>query len=215
MVRCRFGYLEDRTAVQSGIEPLQTTIQSGLDPSRSDDPKRRQAAALHKTKAPNSPGTLSDRGKLARWAWSLAWLAYLVHVVFAMKFAHHWSHAEAIQHTQERSGFGAGIWFSHFFTLLWTLDVGWWWLWPVAYARRSPWVDRLLHAYMVFIIFCGTVVYETGFVRWAGVVMFVVLGGALAYRSQALWRAPGRNPDVCSHRHTSGSRPDARRSEHL
>jgi hypothetical protein len=127
-------------------------------------------------------------GGLARWAWSLAWLAYLVHLVFAMKFAHHWSHADAVQHTEERSGFGAGIYVSHFFTLVWTCDVGWWWLWPGAYARRSPWVDRLLHAFMAFIIFCGTVVYETGFIRWAGAAIFTLLGGAAAYRVLAVRR---------------------------
>jgi len=125
---------------------------------------------------------------LARDAWSLAWLAYLVHLVFAMKFAHHWSHAEAVRHTQERSGFGAGIWFSHFFTLVWTLDVGWWWLSPVSYARRPAWISWPLHAYMAFIIFCGTVVYETGFIRWAGVVMFALLSAAVLYRVLA-----GRN----------------------
>ena len=125
----------------------------------------------------------STRGGWARWAWSLALVAYLVHVLLAIKYAHHWSHADAIRHTRERSGFGEGIYVSHFFTLVWSLDVGWWWLWPADYARRSPWVDRLLHVFMAFIIFCGTVVYETGFIRWAGVMMFVLLGGAFAYRS--------------------------------
>lgn len=121
-----------------------------------------------------------SRGKLARWAWSLAWLAYVVHVVFALKFAHHWSHAEAVRHTRERSGFGEGIYVSHLFTLLWALDVGWWWLWPADYARRSPWLDRLLHTFLAFVIFCGTVVYETGFIRWAGVVLGALLGVAFA-----------------------------------
>jgi len=34
----------------------------------------------------------------------------------------------------------------------------------------------MLHAFMVFIIFNGTVVYETGFVRWAGVALLTILG---------------------------------------
>ena len=124
----------------------------------------------------------SERGGLARWAWSLALVAYLVHVLLAIKYAHHWSHAEAIRHTRERSGFGEGIYVSHFFTLVWTLDVVWWWLQPTSYMRRSPWVGRVLHVFMAFIIFCGTVVYETGFIRWAGVVLFVLLGTAFVYR---------------------------------
>jgi Ca2+/Na+ antiporter len=133
----------------------------------------------------------SERGGLARWAWSLALVAYVVHVLLAIKYAHHWSHADAIRHTQERSGFGAGIYVSHFFTVVWTLDVGWWWLRPTDYARRSPWFGWVLHAFMAFIVFCGMVVYETGFIRWAGVVMFVFLGGALAYRVFGERRASG------------------------
>jgi hypothetical protein len=102
-----------------------------------------------------------------------------------MKFAHHWSHAHAVQHTQERSGFGEGIYVSHFFSLVWTLDVLWWWLAPAGYARRSPWLDRPLHAFMAFIIFNGTVVFESGLIRWAGAGMFAVLGGAFVWRATA------------------------------
>jgi hypothetical protein len=143
------------------------------------------AAVLMTRLRPDEWDAASVRGKVARDAWSLAWLAYVVHVMFAMKFAHHWSHADAVRHTQERSGFGEGIYVSHFFTLLWTLDVLWWWLRPASYARRSPWIDRLLHAFMAFVIFNGTVVFESGLIRWAGVVMFVVLGGAFVWRAVA------------------------------
>jgi hypothetical protein len=140
------------------------------------------AALLMMWLRPDEWDATSVRDKVARDAWSLAWLAYVVHVLFAMKFAHHWSHAHAVQHTEERSGFGAGIYVSHFFSLVWTLDVLWWWLRPSGYARRSPWVDRVLHAFMAFIVFNGTVVFECGWIRWAGVVMFVVLGGCFVYR---------------------------------
>jgi hypothetical protein len=128
------------------------------------------------------------RGGMARGCWFIAWMWYVVHVIHAMHWAHHWSHAAAVEHTRERSGFGEGIYVSHLFTLLWTLDVFWWTLWPASYARRSPWFDRALHTFMAFMIFCGTVVYETGFIRWAGAVMFAVLGGALAYHLRNRWR---------------------------
>ena len=116
-----------------------------------------------------------------RLLWTLAWLAFLVHLAVSLHFFHHWSHAHVVRHTQESSGFGEGVYVSHLFTLAWTLDVLWWWLRPASYARRSPWVDRVLHAFMAFIIFCGTVVYETGFIRWAGLAMFVILGAAFAH----------------------------------
>jgi hypothetical protein len=117
----------------------------------------------------------STIGKAARTCWTLAWLAYFVHLASAMHYYHGWSHADAMRHVEEVSGFGPGIFFSHLFTLLWTADVAWWWLDPGSYARRFAGFDRLVHAYMAFIIFNGTVVYETGFIRWAGAVVFAAL----------------------------------------
>ena len=116
------------------------------------------------------------QGRLARCCWSLAWLAYVVHLGMAFHHYHHWSHAAAVRHVHERSGIGAGIYVSHAFTLLWTLDVAFWWLRPRRYAVRSPWIDWLLHGFMAFVVFNSTVVYEQGFVRWTGVALFAVLG---------------------------------------
>jgi hypothetical protein len=128
------------------------------------------------------------RGRLARWCWTLAWATYLVHLGMAFHFYHHWSHADAIRHTWEVSRFGEGIYVSHFFTLVWTLDVAFWWLRPGCYAARSPWVDRLLHGFMVFMVFNATVIYETGFIRWAGAVGL----GLLAALALVRWRQTQR-----------------------
>ena len=114
----------------------------------------------------------SGRGRAARWCWTLAWATYAVHLLTAFGVYHHWSHADAVEHTREISGFGAGIWFSHSFTALWSADVLFWWLRPERYAARSVWIDRLLHGFMAFIIFNATVVYEHGPIRWAGIVLF-------------------------------------------
>jgi hypothetical protein len=124
-------------------------------------------------------------GRLARWCWTFAWATYLVHLAMAFHYYHDWSHADAVAHTHEVSGFGPGIWFSHLFTLVWTVDVALWWRWPVGYALRSPWWDRLLHGYMAFIIFNATVVYETGPIRWGGIFLFVELAAVLVYRKLA------------------------------
>jgi hypothetical protein len=124
---------------------------------------------------------LSARGSLARWSWTLGWATYLVHLVMAFEHYHHWSHADAMRHTEHVSGFGPGIFFSHLFTLLWTGDVAYWWLWPQRYAVRAPWNGRLLHGYMAFVIFNATVVYETGPTRWAGIALFTALALVWAY----------------------------------
>jgi hypothetical protein len=117
----------------------------------------------------------SHRIRLARLCWTLAWVTYLIHVAMAFHFAHHWSHAEAMRHTEEVSGVGEGIFVSHLFTLLWTTDVVSWWLWPSWYARRPAWIDWLLHGFMLFVVFNATVVFESGWIRWAGVVLFAWL----------------------------------------
>ncbi len=130
----------------------------------------------------------SGRGGLARWCWTLAWAAYVIHVGTAFHYYHGWSHADAVRHTREVSGFGPGIYVSHLFTLLWSLDVAWWWLRPRAYAARPPWTGRALHAFMAFIIFNGTVVYEQGPIRWAGLAMFAALGGLWLYSRAAATR---------------------------
>lgn len=117
----------------------------------------------------------SRRGTLARWCWTLAWATYLIHLGMAFHHYHHWSHAAAMEHTRQVSGTGEGIYVSHLFTLVWTADVVYWWWRPARYARRSPWIGWLLHAFMVFIIFNATVVYETGFIRWAGGLLLATL----------------------------------------
>ena len=119
--------------------------------------------------------TFSAQARLARWLWTLAWAAYLIHVGVAFHYVHHWSHAAAVQHTRDVSGFGEGIYFSHLFTVVWTADVLSWWLWPARHAARPAWVGQALHGYMAFIIFNATVVFETGWIRWAGVALFAGL----------------------------------------
>src|SRR3954454_17512064 len=93
------------------------------------------------------------RGELARCCWTLAWMAYLVHLAMAFHHYHGWSHARAVEHVCAVSGVGEGIYVSHPFTLVWTLDVAWWWLAPASYAVRSSGIDRLLHGFLLFMIF--------------------------------------------------------------
>lgn len=117
----------------------------------------------------------TPRGRLARTCWSLAWLTYLVHLSAAFHYTYAWSHSAAVEHTRTMSGIGEGIYVSHLFTLVWTADVLYWWLRPEDYAGRSPWVDRWLHGFMLFMVFNATVVYEAGPIRWAGAIFFVEL----------------------------------------
>jgi hypothetical protein len=140
------------------------------------------AATLMLLLRPAEWDATAPRGRLARACWTLGWAAYLIHLAAAFGCFHHGSHAAAVAHTQERSGFGEGIYVSHLFTLVWTADVAWWWLWPQSYAGRSPWIDRLLHGFMLFVIVNATVVFETGLIRWAGLAVFGELAAVWAWR---------------------------------
>ncbi len=121
--------------------------------------------------------------RIVRLLWSLGWMAYVIHVLLAFHHAHQWSHANAMAHTQEASGFDAGIFVTHLFTLLWLTDVAFWWLRPERYVNRPAWIGFALHGFMAFIIFNGTVIYESGPIRWAGAAMFLLLAVVLATRS--------------------------------
>jgi hypothetical protein len=123
---------------------------------------------------------LLRRADAARLPWTLGWVAYLVHLYVAFQLYHHGSHAEAVQHTEDVTGFGPGIYVSHFFTLVWTLDVASWWLWPASYARRATWITGFVHGFMAFIVFNAMVIYETGPIRWAGLALFALFGVLLA-----------------------------------
>jgi hypothetical protein len=125
--------------------------------------------------APGDWSANSAAGRFARWCWTWALVCFLVHLAMAFHYYHHWSHAHAFERTRQISGVGEGIYVSYLFTLLWMADVAWWWSSPVSYAARSLWIDRLLHAFMLFIVFNSMVVFENGPIRWAGVALFVLL----------------------------------------
>lgn len=114
-------------------------------------------------------------GRRARWLWTLAWLAYTLHVVAAFHFFHHWSHNHAFDHTEAQSGFGPGIFVSYIFTLLWTADVAWWWLAPNSFASRPRWIDWLWQTFMLFMVVNGAVIFAEGTNRWLGIGVVLIL----------------------------------------
>jgi hypothetical protein len=134
----------------------------------------------------------SGRGRLARWCWALGAAACWIHVATAYHFIHHWSHEHALQHTRDVSGVGEGIYVSGLFGLVWLLDAVWWLLRPAGYAVRPVWVGGLLHAFMAFVVFSATVVYEQGPIRWAGAALLLALAALLARRAVLVHRSRRR-----------------------
>jgi hypothetical protein len=136
---------------------------------------------------------LLARGRdVARWAWTFGCIAFLVHVATAFDQVHNWSHAAAIQHVETVSGLGVGLFVSYAFTVLWLVDALWWWIDRIGYDGRARWLDWVIQSFMAFIVFNGTVIYETGFIRWAGIVLFVLLAVLFVFRQTASGGFVGR-----------------------
>jgi hypothetical protein len=122
------------------------------------------------------------RDAAARLGWTAACAALLAHVACAFHVHHSWSHAAAYVDTARQTGevfgleWGGGLYVNYALAALWIADVGWWWAAGLAAYRRRP---RALtfawHAFLFFIVFNATVVFEGGFVRRAGAALCAAL----------------------------------------
>ncbi len=82
---------------------------------------------------------------------------------------------------------GNGIFVSYAFTLLWLFDVVWWWMKGAqSYRQRPKWLMAMWQGFFFFIVFNGTVVFESGLVRWFGVLLCSALVAMWLVRQQAL-----------------------------
>jgi hypothetical protein len=117
------------------------------------------------------------RDRWARLAWTAGCAAYLLHVVFAFHFLHHWSHTAAVAHTARRTyevvgvRFGDGIYVNYAFTVLWVTDVVWWWIRAARHQSTPAVAYWLVQAVFAFMFFNATVVFGPPFWKW------VVLAG--------------------------------------
>ena len=128
----------------------------------------------------------SSRGqhweRFARWAWTLGCGLYLAHVAAAFQFYHDWSHAAAYRDTARQTAevtgldWGGGLYFNYAFTILWLADVARWWCAPASRRKRPLKATLAPHGFFAFMVFNATVIFETGVIRWFGVVAFCLLG---------------------------------------
>ena len=122
---------------------------------------------------------------VVRLFWTLTCLLFVAHAATAFHYYHNWSHTHAYRdtarQTKELMGieFGAGIYFSYVFLVIWLLDVMSWWYRPVQYDRRSWWLMLCIWGYLLFIVFNGAVVFEGGVTRQLGMPVCIALAGWL------------------------------------
>ena len=124
----------------------------------------------------------------ARLAWTLGWMANVVHVAWSLGVVHGWSQQAAFDETARRTaetvgfGFGGGLYVNYIFLLVWGADVTYWWIAGLeSYEHRRTWIEWCVLAFLAFIVFNATVVFATGFSRWLGIVGCVVLPLAWCY----------------------------------
>lgn len=141
--------------------------------------------------------------RAARWFWSTGCAIYVVHVLVAFHYYHHWSHAAVFEHTAKRTeevvgaAVGYGVFVSYLFTLLWIVDTIDWWRGGVErYASRPLWLHALLHGFFAFIIFNGTVIFETGPIRWSGLGLFATLAVLLVWNRFQASARPSLKPEA-------------------
>lgn len=122
------------------------------------------------------------RDSLARLAWTAACAGLLAHVACAFHFHHGWSQEAAYRDTARQTAevfgleWGGGLYVNYVLLAAWVADVCWWWGRGLDAYRRRPWPLTVgWHAFLLFIIFNATVVFADGFVRWAGLGLFLAL----------------------------------------
>ena len=111
-----------------------------------------------------------------RWTWTLGCALFLAHVALAFHVFHGWSHdhayAETARQTEEMTGTssGWGLYLNYLFTAVWAGDVAYaWTAGASAYVSRARWIDVSLHAFMLFMVINGAIVFETGVSRTIGI----------------------------------------------
>jgi len=137
------------------------------------------------------------RDHWGRWAWTDGCAIYLLHVVFAFQFLHHWSHAAAVEHAARRTfdvvgfEFGAGVYVNYVFTLLWVTDVALWWRRSLVGKPVAPVYYWTVQAIFGFMMFNATVVFGPAFWKWVAttallaiVLLRLVLPRAPSLRAQ-------------------------------
>jgi hypothetical protein len=121
--------------------------------------------------------------RLSRLAWTIASLANLGHVLLAFHLLHNWDHwaasAAIAQQTYEQVGWywDGGIYINYAFCSLWLIDTATWWSAPMAYLKRSRWLEAAVQFVILFMFVNATVIFGKSPFRAMGGVLCLL--GAL------------------------------------
>ncbi len=128
--------------------------------------------------------------RLRHWAlciWCAGCVMFGIHVFSAFGGFYQWRHAVAVAETAKQTraatgiDSGAGLYLNYLFALLWSGDAWSWWRSPDRYRTRPLGTFLLLHAFFLFMIVQGAVIFVSGPRRWLGVLVSTAGIGAIAW----------------------------------
>jgi hypothetical protein len=129
-------------------------------------------------------------------AWTIGCISLIAHFICAFHFYHNWSHELAYRDTARQTeeivglNWGGGLFINYAVLVGWIVDIGWWWLSGInSYLSRRWRLVLLWHAFLVFIIFNATVVFDSGIVRWAGLAISLCLVVSWVVITRNRWTA--------------------------
>ena len=119
---------------------------------------------------------------VVRVVWTIGCLALIAHIICAFQFYHHWSQESAYRDTALQTAavvgynWGGGLFINYAVLIGWIVDISCWWLSGInSYLHRRWFLVLAWHAFLIFIIFNATVVFNRGIVRWFGLVISLYL----------------------------------------
>ena len=124
-----------------------------------------------------------------RAIWSAAFVSFVLHVIFAFSFYHHWSHAHAYAHTAQQTmnvtgiDWGGGLFFNYLFMAVWMADVIVSWR-ANDFWRQSNRYQCGIHWMFAFMMLNATVVFGPTHWLWIGIA-FVLIFVPLMARKRA------------------------------
>ena len=119
----------------------------------------------------------------ARWWWTFGCGFFLLHVITAFHFIHHWNHSAAWESTARRTAemtgwrSGMGLYINEAFLCLWIADTVQWWRnlnWP-----DQRWAYWIVQSIFAFLMVQATAVFGPPF--WPPVTILVIV--ALAWQA--------------------------------
>ena len=116
---------------------------------------------------------------IARISWTIGCMSLIAHVVAAFHYYHQWSYNSALVETARLTSevygwyWAGGLYINFLVLAVWSADVLWWWRGFETYRQRSSIFSRSLHIFLWFIFFNATVVFESGLLRWLGILFTI------------------------------------------